>query len=232
MLTADMHLHTNADPQDTWIKHSGEQLLDHLSLHGYRVASITCHDHNAYTPELAAYARRLGMVLIPGCERTIEGKHVLLYNFSTSELNHIRTFDDLRALKRERHCVVAPHPYFPIGKSVGPLLEKYRDVFDAIEHHSFYMNGFDFNALAIKKARALNLPMMGNSDTHSLGHVWGQNYSLIDAKPKVEAVLRAIKRGAVRVRTKPMGFERFLRHGLSIVSGSSLVAEKLLKPLP
>ena len=38
-------------------------------------------------------------MLIPGVERTIEGRHVLLLNFN-SGVEHVRSFADLAALKR------------------------------------------------------------------------------------------------------------------------------------
>ena len=54
------------------------------------------------------YAAERGITLIPGIERTIEGRHVLLLNFSAAT-ESVHSFDDLARLKsRESGLVVAP----------------------------------------------------------------------------------------------------------------------------
>ena len=52
-------------------------------------------------------------MLIPGIERTIQGKHVLLLNFSrgTEDVTELRRSCGAEA--REAGLVIAPHPFFP-----------------------------------------------------------------------------------------------------------------------
>ena len=77
-LKADLHVHTReAEPP---IKYSAREMIDRAAREGYRVIGITNHDAYTYEAELAAYASDRGVLLVPGVESTVEGRHVLIYN--------------------------------------------------------------------------------------------------------------------------------------------------------
>ena len=77
---------------------------------GYHALAVTLHDRQLDLRRYASLAAERGVTLIPGIERTIQGKHVLLLNFS-SAAEDVRSFDDLAVLKRrEAGLVIAPHP--------------------------------------------------------------------------------------------------------------------------
>ena len=117
MLKVELHAHTADDPIDE-IPHSTPQLIDRAAELGYQAIAITLHDRQLDVRPFAAYAKERGITLIPGIERTIEGRHVLLLNFS-SATESIHSFDDVARLKsREMGIVVAPHPFYPIGSSL------------------------------------------------------------------------------------------------------------------
>ena len=84
MLKIDLHTHCNEDPVDRWIKHSAKELIDHAASLNFNVISITCHNKVVYSKGLNEYAKEKDILLIPGAERDIEGRHVLLYNFSVT----------------------------------------------------------------------------------------------------------------------------------------------------
>ena len=112
MVKVDLHTHTADDPLD-WIPYSTHDLIDRAAALGFGALAVTLHDRQLDVQPLAPYAAERGLVLIPGIERTIEGRHVLLLNFS-SAVEDVRSFADLARLKqREPGLVVAPHPYFP-----------------------------------------------------------------------------------------------------------------------
>src|SRR5713101_1477890 len=112
MLKVDLHSHTADDPID-WIPHSSTELIDRAATLGYDALAITLHERQLDTRRLTAYAAERGIVLIPGIERTIQGRHVLLLNFRNGA-EEVRTFEDLARLKRRLPgLVVAPHPFFP-----------------------------------------------------------------------------------------------------------------------
>src|SRR5262249_46946127 len=144
-----------------------------------------------------------GITLIPGVERTIEGRHVLLLNF-TRAIERVRSFDDLRQLRaRECGLVVAPHPYFPGGSCLGRDLERHADLFDAVERNAMFVRGLDFNARAEAWARRHGRPLVGNCDVHRLAQL-GSTYSLVDAAPDPGAICEAIRAGNVSVVSRPL----------------------------
>lgn len=226
-LKADMHLHTSKDPKDTFIKHSPEELIDHAAKLGYNVLSITHHGQVYYSSELAEYAKAKGILLIPGAELTIEGKHVLVYNVTQEQISKVRTFKDLARLKSEENLATAPHPYFYHYAALNSKLEKNIRLFDAIEHTHLYNHYINQNKKAKKAAKRFSLPIVGNSDTHALWQM-GTNYSLINSQKSVKGVLSAIKEGKVMVVTRPLSTVEFSRSFLFLVSKLSYALKNFL----
>src|SRR5213083_2065944 len=112
MLKVELHAHTADDPVDR-IPHTAGELIDRAAELGYGALAITLHEHQLDVAPLVPYAAERGVTLIPGVERTIEGRHVLLLNFRRGA-EDVRTFEDLARLKsRQPGLVVAPHAFFP-----------------------------------------------------------------------------------------------------------------------
>jgi len=214
-LKVELHTHTADDPADR-IPHTTADLIDRASSLGYDALAITLHDKQLDIEPFRAYAATRKVVLIPGIERTIEGRHVLMLNFSRRS-EEITTFDQLVALKREEAgLVIAPHPFFPAGKSVRGLLDDHVDVFDAIEINAMYARGFNFNRRAIRWARRRSKPIVGNCDVHRLKQL-GTTYSLVDAEPAPDSICQAIRDGRVEVRSTPLTWPAAVSTFLDIV---------------
>lgn len=202
MLKIELHTHTNFDPLDR-IPHTSRQLIDHAVSLGYQGLAITLHDRFYDATRDVSYARERGLVLIPGIERTVGGRHVLLINF-TREAEHVRTFEDVAALKRRcGGLVVVPHAFYPTGTSLGRYLDANREVIDAIEYNAMYTTWLNFNTRAAAWARANGKPIVGNTDLHRLEQL-GTTYSLVDAEPDPRAICEAIRAGRVLLRTEPL----------------------------
>ena len=205
MLKADFHLHTADDPIDS-IPHSAYELIDKASALGFHALAVTLHDAQYDVAGVRDYARDRGIVLVPGVERTLHGKHVLLLNFP-QEAEQIASFDALADLRR-RHpegLVVAPHPFFPHRSCLRGLLDRHEPLFDAVEVNAFYLRSIDFNRRAVRWARAHERPLVGNSDSHRLSML-GTTYSLVDAEAGSDAtaICDAVRGGRVSVRTRPL----------------------------
>jgi predicted metal-dependent phosphoesterase TrpH len=142
------------------------------------------------------------MLLIPGMEAEIEGRHVLVIN-PKEPADGIRTFSDLKRCKEEGSLIIAPHPYFPRSHSLRSCLDQHINLFHAIEFSHFYNRRIDFNPQAVEKAKQYGLPLVGTSDTHLLWQL-GTTYSLVQAEKNREAILAAIKQGQVSVVTRPL----------------------------
>ena len=201
MLKVELHTHTDYDPLDR-VPHTARELIDRAAALGYQALAITLHDR-FYDPAIdAAYARDRGLVLIPGIERTIAGRHVLMVNFS-KECATVRTFEEIAALKaRCRGLVIAPHAFYPTNTSLWGRLDQHADLFDAVEFNAMYTRWLNFNRRAVDWALARGKPLVGNTDLHWLGQL-GTTYSLVDAEPTPDAICDAIRAGRVQIRSKP-----------------------------
>ncbi len=207
MLKVELHAHTARDPLDH-VAHSSRELIDRAAALGYHALAITLHNRYSDVVDDAAYARERGIVLIPGIERSIHHRHVLLLNFPGSCAD-VRSFEDVAALKRSwpRGLVVAPHPFYPIPSALGRELDRHRDLVDAVEVNSMYTRVVNFNRRAIDWARANGKPLVGNTDLHLLDQL-GTTWTLVDARPHADAICDAIRAGRTEVRTRALSVPR------------------------
>ena len=193
MLKVELHTHTSDDPVDR-IPHTSRELIDHAVLLGYQALAITLHERQLDLDDLVPYAAERGLVLIPGVERSIEGRHVLLLNFKR-EAEDVRSFEDLARLKqRGPGLVIAPHPFFPAPTCLRGAMNRYHQLFDAVEYNAMFTRLIDFNRQAERWASEHGKPLVGNCDVHRLRQL-GTTYSLIDAEPHPDAICAAIAAG-------------------------------------
>jgi predicted metal-dependent phosphoesterase TrpH len=201
-LKVDLHLHTAEDPEDL-ISHDARTLVERAHELGFDALAITLHDRQLADPRLAAYAEELGIALIAGIERTIEGRHVLLLNFPSAAAD-VRSLADVAALKsRCNGIVVAPHPFFPHPSCLRARMESHAGLFDAVEWSYFWTGGLNFNERAARWAREHGKPVVGNSDLHDLRQL-GRTYSIVDSDRSADAVCDAIRAGRVTFETTPV----------------------------
>jgi predicted metal-dependent phosphoesterase TrpH len=202
LLKADFHVHTREDPHD-FIRYSAVELLRAAARQGFEVIALTCHNKRIHSDELARRAEDLGILLIPGVEAAIRGKHTLLLDMPYSRLR-VWSFEHVRERKRDGGLVIAPHPFFPAPKCLNGKLRENLDLFDAIEFSHFYTQTVDFNRKAVAYASTHDLPLVGTSDCHRLWQL-GTTYSLLEAETKtIEGVFTAIRARRVRVVTSPL----------------------------
>jgi predicted metal-dependent phosphoesterase TrpH len=203
MLKADLHAHSSEDPVDR-LPYDARTLIERAAKLGYSALAITLHDRQLLLTELTAFARERGIVLIPGLERTIRGRHVLLLNFP-QRAEQVGDFDELARLRRRSNgLVVAPHAFYPHPTALGRrLMDTHAGLFDAVEVNAFYTRLLDFNRPAVRWAREHGKPLVGNGDVHRLSQL-GRTFSLIEAEPQPDAICEAIRQGRVSVHTEPL----------------------------
>jgi predicted metal-dependent phosphoesterase TrpH len=209
-IKVELHAHTADDPVDR-IPHSTTELIDRAEELGYGALAVTLHRRQLDLTGLAAYASERGLVLIPGVEASIGGRHVLLINFP-ADADEVRSFEDVARLKRRapRGLVVAPHPFFPAGSCLRGLMDVHADLFDAVEYNAMYAAGLDFNRRAVRWAARHRKPLVGNCDVHRL-HQLGTTYSLVDAESNADAICDAIRSGRVRLESRPLAWPTAVR---------------------
>lgn len=205
-LKVDLHTHTSDDPVDP-VPYGALELIDRAAMLGYQALAITLHDRQLDVSPFMADAAKRGIVLIPGVERTIERRHVLLLNFS-ARAAEVTSFTELARLKEdEPGLVVAPHPFFPLPTCVGPVIDRHAALFDAVEVNAMYVRGLDFNRAAIRWAARHRKPLVGNGDVHRLAQL-GPTYSLVDADPNPRSICDAIRAGRVEIRTSRLSWRQ------------------------
>jgi predicted metal-dependent phosphoesterase TrpH len=209
MLKVELHTHTADDPVDQ-IPHTAIELIDRAVALGYQALAITLHERQLDIRVLKPYAAERGLVLIPGVERSIHGRHVLLLNFK-SGAEDVSTFEDLAKLKsRQSGLAVAPHPFFPATNCLWGELDRHADLFDAVEWNAMYTASMNFNSRAARWAAANKKPLVGNGDVHRLQQL-GSTWSLVDAEPDADSICDAIAAGRVELRTQPLSIAAVIR---------------------
>jgi predicted metal-dependent phosphoesterase TrpH len=220
MLKIELHTHTADDPIDV-IPHTTFELIDRAATLGYDALAITLHERQLDLRRFASYAEERGLLLIPGVERTIEGRHVLLLNYARGA-EDVRTFADLARLRaRAPGLVVAPHPFFPASVCLRADLERHADLFDAVERNAMFIRGVDFNRAAERFAARHGKPVVGNCDVHRLAQL-GSTYSVVDSERDPEAICAAIAAGRVRVESRPLSWVEAARVMSTMIFGRSL----------
>lgn len=221
MVKVELHTHTGDDPVDR-IPYSTRALIDRAAELGFGALAVTLHDRQLDLRPLVPYAMERGVTLIPGIERTVEGKHVLLLNFRRGA-EAVQSFADLARLRqREPGLVVAPHPFFPHPSCLGRrLLDRHAALIDAVEYNAMFTAAINFNEMAVRWAREHGKPVVGNGDVHRLRQL-GTTFSLVDAEPDANAICGAIQAGAVRVEAQPLPFLTAARFMTDLL-GSDLV---------
>lgn len=205
MLKADLHMHSCEDPYDA-LDYSARDLIRHAASLDFDVIALTLHGKVLEDPALPEFAASRGLLFIQGIEKRIHGKEVLVYNVTQAEMDAVRTFDDLRQLKRRKGdqiLVIAPHPFFKRSQCLGRHLEENIDVFDAIEYCHLYTSFWNLNRKAVEVADAHRKTLIATSDTHALWML-GHSYTWVEAQPTMESVFHAVRTGRVKPHSEPM----------------------------
>jgi predicted metal-dependent phosphoesterase TrpH len=214
-LKCDLHLHTSEDPKHQ-LNYSARELIEEASKKGYQVVSITNHNTVTYDQELAEFAHSKDMLLIPGVEATVMGKHVLIYGVDEMDEQWDKlTFFDLKRLKARGAFIVAPHPFYPNYNCLGNLLERFSTLFDAVEYSHLYTKKLNFNLKAQNFAKSKGMPMLGLSDSHSLKQL-NYTYTLIDSEKEMYSIFDAIRENRTTIITRPARFSTSSAVGIQL----------------
>lgn len=226
-----LHCHTKSDPED-WLFHTDKQLIDRAAQHKYDVLSITCHNKIVYSEELRDYAKQKGILLLPGIEKTVSKKHVLIIN-AHKDSEKINDFTDLFEYRTNHpeSLIIAPHPYHPLPIKIVSLnqeLDKHIHLFDAVEFSSFHTKKFKFNKQVEEKSKQFKKPLIATSDNHVLSLI-NDSYSYVYADKKTpESIISAIKAQNIERITRPISAIRLV--GMTArLTGLELIKRNLKK---
>jgi len=198
-LKTQLHIHTGQDPERD-VYQSETEIIDRAYRQGYQVLAFTCHNVIIFSDELKKYAESKRILLIPGIEKTIEKKHVLILNASI-EAQNINSFEQLGEYKKNNpECfIVAPHPFYPGQISLNKDLINNIKLFDAIEFSWFHTKKFNqYNKKAVQLAEKYNLPVISTSDNHIFRY-FDSSFTLIQAKKDVKDIFSAIRQKKTKI---------------------------------
>ncbi|MBI5732565.1 PHP domain-containing protein [Candidatus Jorgensenbacteria bacterium] len=208
-LKCNIHFHTADDPQDRFITYTFAEGIAKAKELGFEAIALTCHNKFVNLTAYRDLALEHNILLIPGIERTIEGRHVVILN-PDETIKAVSNFNELTEYKNSHPdiFIFAPHPFFYGNYSLKEKLGLYINLFDAIEYSWFYSKWLNRNKDAERAAQKYKLPFIATSDTHDLWCL-DKSYAIIDAEEKtIPAIFRAIRQGKFENITSPQKFWR------------------------
>ncbi len=192
MIRADLHVHTKYSA-DASIP--PKNIVDKLYAHPFMKA-VAITDHNTVegcrkVMELAsAYT---DILIIPGVEIRAVGGDILVLGVEELPPRPWNVENVIDFAHERGALVIAAHPYRAYG--LGDLAKNYG--LDAVE----VLNGASpshINRMAEILAHEMGLPGVAGSDAHYLDELWGV-YTEIQASSDIDEILKAIRKGAIRV---------------------------------
>lgn len=219
-LKANFHLHSSEDSHDV-LDYSIYEAVDKAAEFGFKILAWTPHDEVLCEKKHIEYAAAKEIILIPGIEKMVEGKEVLIIN-ANKKAEEIKNFSDLRKYKEEQGkevLLIAPHPFFPAFEALGAKLLKNIDLFDLVENSWFYLKNINFNEKALKIAKKFNKPFIATSDTHELKYL-NNSYCLLESENNISGILSVLRAG---------NFENFSQP-ISLFTASNFYYKIVLRP--
>ncbi len=212
-MTLKTNLHFHAKNDEKISDYTIYQMIDYAKASGFDVLAYTPHKKFIEQKEFSDYAASRNLLLIPGIEIEIKGRHILVLNCDKKAEN-IKTFNELADYKKNNpHIfIIAPHPYVFSKKSLFSNLAKNIDVFDAIEMTVFSNSIFNFNKKAAETAAKYNKPFIATSDAHFLKDI-ERGCALIETEQKsAEAIFNSVRKNNFQNKMNSMSPLAMIKH--------------------
>jgi len=193
IIKIDFHVHTYYS-YDGLIK--PEELVPYAKRAGLNGIAITDHDRIDGALKLAKNVTDL--LVIPGVEiSSLEG-HIIGLNIQETIPKNLTVEETIERIHSLGGLAVACHPKAFFKASLGGKTNKNFDAVEVVNASAFPFKRSIRQAMEI--AKNLGVPQVGGSDAHYAPEI-GLAYTLVDAEPACEAVVKAISRGLC----KPVG---------------------------
>lgn len=197
IISLDLHIHSNASFDSILSVRKIPKVLKYKRLHGY---ALTDHDTVKNLEEAEFYAKKNGLIFIPGIEKKSDKGDILGLFINENIISY--DFEGIvREINEKGGIVVLPHPF----KSHEKMTKEDWKKFDAIE----VLNGRCPNDLITRNViEAEGMVHLGGSDAHTwweLGSVCTQ--LLFDNNQQISP--EAIKKNILEKRTIPYRNRKF-----------------------
>jgi len=189
-LKIDLHVHTCYSPDAvTTLK----EVIVYSKKKGLDGIAITDHDTLAGALKL----QNSDFIVIPGIEITLQRGHLLALNVTTPIPPKLDINETIQKIHEAGGIAVAAHPTSFYKSAPSQRTASY-DAIEVINSAAIPLQLFTY--LNKKLATSLNLPQTAGSDSHYALEI-GAAYTVIEADPDTDEIVRAIKKGA----TIPVG---------------------------
>jgi predicted metal-dependent phosphoesterase TrpH len=192
---ADLHVHTIYS-HDSVI--TSKDLVFYAKKSGLTAVAVT--DHNQ-VEGARKIARETNFLIIPGTEVSSREGHIVGLNVQELIPAGLTADETVDKIHQAGGIAIACHPFILFKGSVGKHATA---KFDAVE--TLNASAFPFRSASRKAAQLaerLGLPKVAGTDAH-YGPVIGRAFTLIDAEPNVDAVVKAIVNGLCQPYGKPI----------------------------
>jgi len=200
MVLAELHCHTiYSRGSKVFIEglNRPREMLKAAKKLGVEIIAITDHDTMRGIKEARYWARKLGLLLIPGEEITTNCGHVLALGINEEVKRGIDFFEALDVIHEQGGVAIAAHPFDFRKEGVGKLAI-YCDAIEAF--NAMNLDRFA-NWRAFRFAKENGMPMVAGSDAHCV-EMLGHGLNALPPCQTIDEVLNAIKHGEVRMKTK------------------------------
>jgi predicted metal-dependent phosphoesterase TrpH len=202
---ADLHVHTTYS-SDSVI--TPKELVLYARQRGLTAVAVTDHDQ---VDGARRIAKETDFLIIPGTEVSSLGGHIVGLNVQEAMPKGLSADETVDRIHQAGGVAIACHPFALFKGSVGKYVN---EKFDAVETKN--ASSFPFKSAA-KKAELLanrfGLPKVAGTDAH-IGQAIGYAYTVIEAEPNVEAILKAIVEGRCKPFGGPIPFSMRIRNQL------------------
>lgn len=210
LLKVDFHVHTSADPVDN-LPLDAVATIELAADNGFDAIALTHHDlYLRETKAIREASERTGVLVLPGIEATLDGgSHVVIIN-ADPEVETVRSLAELAEYRSDDNLIFAAHPFYPPFQLGAERLERWVDLFDAVEWCHFW-NKFVSrpNLLARHFCERYGKPMVGSGDVHLPDQI-NSTYSLVEAEKDVGAIAEAVRAGRVQVVSESIPLSRMV----------------------
>lgn len=200
----ELHSHCQGDPVDSYLSHTIFQLIDRAKEVGLDAIAVTWHRRVCNDAKALEYARKKGVLLIPGMEADVDGQqHLVVLNLAEDDLPGTPTWAQIRALRLRKPevLVMAPHPFYPHPTCIGRAMNEHVDCIDAVEWCALHVNWLpgrvNPNLRAARWAHKHGKTLIACSDAHALCAI-AKNASTVEADElTIDSIFAGIRAGRV-----------------------------------
>lgn len=185
-LKIDLHVHT-CYSHDSLI--TPRELVKYACKAGLNAVAITDHDR---IDSALMLAKTLDILIIPGMEISSLSGHIIGLNLHQPVPKRLSVEETVKRIHENGGVAVACHPYTLLKAGLKISANQNFDAVEVINASAIPFTHSQKYARAI--AKHLELPQVAGSDAHYAPEI-GTAYTLVNAEPNVEAILKAIRQG-------------------------------------